>query len=602
MPLFSRRTLDSPAFIFSVYVVIGCLAVLGFRSVFQAEAPPLPIFQTGWRRTLALLDIIALFPALALSALVLPFGMNKFQGESRRGSGDRGARFSADLFKRCFRVPVITAISAAVLYALLFFMVLPLAQNHERNMRFQGELFRMARARALAHGEAGEWIQASQFIGIADSVWPNHADLSRLRVDVDVNLEWARLARDERPGMARVPAARANLPGHWDPVNTVEALAMSQAAYDEGRLFDAHWLATLGRRLAPENSPEAVASARLAARAWNLIEDQRPTPAEAHRHEMFALKMEGYRAMQSGEWIRAFYLFQTHARLAPGDPDVGNFLALSERELAGVAFFVDEIDVTIGDTLTGVIFSLPVEHGAWRGRAVLRLAGLSSGPNVAYGVGLEYMRFDRDSRLVLHMSAPYAKFVPFSVDGTRQQVLVLLRALDRQDPYYGRWEPTIESVAEGGSPPTGAQFLLNVGFDDFLMLAQMRQDVSGMHISELFDASRVSAETGYIPQVFQAEILNRLGSGLFFLPTAIAALAAAWYFRTRRFPRYLFVPLLFVLPVVFNGIVYIIRAGLNVVGISLTLALGFSPAILLFSLILAIAFMASLFLLSAQRS
>jgi len=111
----------------------------------------------------------------------------------------------------------------------------------------------------------------------------------------------------------------------------------------------------------------------------------------------------------------------------------------------------------------------------------------------------------------------------------------------------------------------------------------------------------VSVETGHIPQVFEAEILNRLGSALFFLPMSIVAIAIGWYFRARRFPRFLFVPMLFVMPLVFNAVAYIIRAGLNVMGISLTLALGFPAALILFSLILAFAFVCSLLLLAAQK-
>ncbi|MCL2600790.1 MAG: hypothetical protein FWD88_06380, partial [Treponema sp.] len=150
--------------------------------------------------------------------------------------------------------------------------------------------------------------------------------------------------------------------------------------------------------------------------------------------------------------------------------------------------------------------------------------------------------------------------------------------------------------------PGHARFSLNISYDTFLMLSQMRQDVSAMHIGRLSNAARVSRETGYISQVFQAEILNRLGAGLFLLPAAIAAIAIGWYLRTKRFPRYLFIPLLFVLPVVFNGIAYIIRAGLNIIGISLTLGLGFPVALTLFSIILAGAFVCSLFLLAAQKS
>ena len=597
MPLLSKKAFHSTAFVFAAYVIFGCLAVLVFRGIFPGEAPPLPIMARSWRMNRVLLDIIALFPALAFAALALSFGMDRFRGEGH-SSG-----FSADLLKNRFKVPIITAISAAAFYALLFFMILPLAQGHERNMRFEGKIFRMASDRALAHGEAGEWVEASQFIAISESVWPGSPGLYDLRIDVDVELDRLRFARrDAVPAPARPPATLFDLPGHWDPVTTVEAMALSRAAYAEGRMFDAHWLATLGSRLAPANSPDSIAAAQFAARAWNQIETLRPTEAQLRAHRLFQLKVSGYQAMLSGDWIQAFYIFSELSELDPGDPDVRNFLALSEREIAGLAFFVDEMNVAIGDTIAGALFSLPVEIGAWRGRAVLRLASLSAASNVAFGVGLEYMLFDQQSRLMLHLHSPYAKFVPFMVDGyeARHQVLVMMRALDRNDP-EGRWEPSVEFAAEGVAPPPSAQFLLNVSYDAFLMLSHMRQDVSGMHIAELFDATGVSAETGHIPQVFEAEILNRLGSALFFLPMSIVAIAIGWYFRARRFPRFLFVPMLFVMPLVFNAVAYIIRAGLNVMGISLTLALGFPAALILFSLILAFAFVCSLLLLAAQK-
>jgi len=597
MPLFRKERLQSPVFIFVIYLAAAFFLMMGFRMIFPGGAPPLPILSRSWWMTRWLIDIVAIFPALALSALVIPFCTSGFQAE------DPNARLSPDLFKKRFSVPIITAISASALYALLFFLVLPLAQNHERNMRFDGEIYRMAVDRARYHIEAEEWVKASHFIGLSNSIWNNSPELVPLRNEVEINLEQERMTRRERPVVGRPNIALSDIPGHWEPVDTAEAMAMSRAAYDEGRLFDAHWLASLGRRLAVNNSPEQVAAAQLAARAWNQIERQRPSENQRRMHELFELKLYGYRAMQSGDWVRAFYTFRELAELTPSDPDVENFLALSERELDNVAFFTDEMNIRVGNTITGVIFSLPVELGAWRGRAVLRLTSLSSTPDLAFGVGLEYMLFDHQSRLMLHLHAPYAKFRPLSLGyGTRQYVLVLMRALDRNDPER-YWEPTVEfSAGDFVYRPGSAQLMLNVGYETFLLLSQMRQEISGMHLGELFEASRLSVETGYIPQVFEAEILNRLGSGLFFLPVAIAAIAAGWYFRTWRFPRFLFIPMLVVLPLVFSGIAYAIRAGLNIIGISLTLALGFPVAIVIFSLILALAFFCSLFLLASQRN
>ena len=603
MPLFSRETVRSPAFIFIVYVVLASLFVMIFRILFPGEAPPLPIFADSWRMAMWVQDMIALFPALTMAALVLPFCMTGFQGDGHH------AQFSPDLFKRRFMVPTLTAISASVFYGLLFFVFLPMAQGSERNMRFEGEIYRMARDRARVHVEAGEWVNASQFLGMAKGIWPGSRELVPLWNEVETNLERMRFASVEGRGQLRPYASRDDIHGLWHPgvANTAQAMAMSRAAYRDGLLFDAHWLATLGWRLAPGNSsPEAIEAARFAAHTWNRIEEQRPTAGEMRQRELFLRKRAGYLAMQSGDWIQAFYIFQALAALTPGDPDVRNFLEHSRRELDGVAFFTDTMNLTIGNTTAGVVFSLPVELGNRRGRAVLRLASLSSTPDVAYGVGLEYMLFDYQSRLMLHLHAPYARFRPLVMDmdgpNPRPMVDVLMRAVNRNDP-GGIWEPTVEwSAGAALFDPGHARFSLNISYDTFLMLSQMRQDVSAMHIGRLSNAARVSRETGYISQVFQAEILNRLGAGLFLLPAAIAAIAIGWYLRTKRFPRYLFIPLLFVLPVVFNGIAYIIRAGLNIIGISLTLGLGFPVALTLFSIILAGAFVCSLFLLAAQKS
>jgi len=596
MALFSRETPKSPAFVFVAYIVLALLATLGFRALFPGESPPLPIFDRGWRSALWFIEIVALFPALALSALVIPFCMGNYHAE------DDYTKLSPDIFKTRFKVPVITAISAAGAYALLFFLILPLAQNSERNMRFEAEIYRMAMERARAHVEAAEWVKASQFLGIANSVWRDADEIIPLRNETEIQLERTRLARLDAPETPAVTVA--GIPGLWDPLNTAEAMAMSRAAYDEGRFFDAHWLATLGRRLAGENSPEGIAAAQLAARSWNLIEAQRPSDAQLRAHDLFRLKMAGYNAALSGDWVRSFYIFSELYGLTPMDPDVRNFLALSTRQLEGITFFTDEMNVTVGNTVTGPIFSLPAERGAWRGRSVLRLASLSHTPDVAFGVGLEYMLFDHQSRLMLHLHAPYAKFTPFRREDTpdvRQNVLVLMRALNRYDP-EGVWEPTVEwSAGETFYHPAGAQLLLNIDYETFLMLSHMRQDVSAMHMGDLFAATAVSGETGHIPQVFRAEILNRLGSGLFLLPMAIAAIAAGWYLRTKRFPRYLFIPLLFVFPVVFNGLAYVFRFALNVIGISLTMALSFPLAFFLFSLIMALAFAGSLFLLAMQK-
>ncbi|MDR0583313.1 MAG: hypothetical protein LBG57_03050 [Treponema sp.] len=592
----SKETFRSPHAIFIMYMTAASLLIMGFRFIFPGEAAPLLLYSRNWRLIRGALDIFTIFPALAMSALVAPFGLAGFE--------DQYSSFSPRFFQRLF-TPIITAICAAVVYGAIFFLALPLAREAEENMRYNGELFRLARERAHIHSRAGEWIEASQFIGICDGIWPNSPDIAALRTEVDVHLNEDRFEEEDERAAARAElaadgrsAAMTSLPGQGQPLDATDAIARGEAAFNERRYYDAHWLATLGERLARTGSPETVSAARLAARAWNQIESQQPTFHEERLYSLYHLKQSGYEAMVSGDWIRAYYIFQELADQTPDDPDAVNFLAACERGTKEIAFFIDEIEVSLGEILTGAVFSLPAPAG---GRAVLRISSLSATPDFAYGIGLEYLSFDAQSRPLVSLQASYAKLLPFTLDG-RRQVLVLMRALDRHDRNL-RWEPewSLGGVSTGTAQSGGAQITLDLSYETFLLLSKIRQGLSNLQIGELFSASKIIGEAGYIPQVFEAEILNRLGTPLFFLPMSIIAIIIGWRLRAKNRVRYLFIPLLPVLPVVFNGIAHLYQSVLNTLGIWLILALGFSMALVVFIAVLSVSFVISLIVLAAQH-
>jgi hypothetical protein len=176
----------------------------------------------------------------------------------------------------------------------------------------------------------------------------------------------------------------------------------------------------------------------------------------------------------------------------------------------------------------------------------------------------------------------------------------MMRALDRHDKNK-RWEP--EWRAQGKNPyhPDTAQIVLNISYETFLMLSEMRQRLPSMHINALFDAASIAGETGYIPEVFEAEILNRLGACLFFLPMAVIVLIVGWSLRAKSTPRYLFVLSIPVLPLLFHGLTYLYRTVLNNIGIFLIYNFDFSTALTTFIVILSISFVFSLIALAAQH-
>ncbi|MCL2765658.1 MAG: hypothetical protein FWD40_10325 [Treponema sp.] len=580
--------LRTPNFIFIIYVGASILLIMIFRFIFPGSNPPLIIHSFNWRILQGVLEVFNLFPALAFSALVIPFGLASFE--------ENYQSFSEMFFKRLV-VSVITAICAAVLYGIIFFLALPMVKNYEENLRYSGELYHLAKKNAYERRDAGDWFEASQFLVVCDRVWLNSPELAVLRDEITINLEGKHALAYEDEYQARAALARdyyradGSLSDDQQPLSATQAITMSRTAFSEERFFDAHWLANLGIRLAVRGSAEAASAAQLASEAWNMISSQEPNRRETRLYDLFNLKLSGYRAMGVDDWIGAYYIFQELIALTPDDPDVKKFYAASEEGAKETAFFIDEMQLFFGDILNGAVFSLPVTGG----RAVIRFSSLTTSPDVAYGIGFEYMEFDENSNIRASAASRYAKLMPFMLN-EKPQIMILTHALDRYDKdyfYEGQWLL--------GNPPAGG-LILDISYEDFLLVSHVRHGLANLQIDELFSAANRLNNAGYVNQIFQAEILNRFGTALFFLPMAIIIIVIGWRYRAKKKPRYFFVLLLPVLPVVFHGFTFLYRSVLNTIGIWLVLSAGFTAALIVYIFTLAVTLFISLIALSAQHS
>jgi hypothetical protein len=596
MKKFNPAAVRSPPAVFILYMAASGLAILAFRFIFPGEAVPIPYFARSWRIIRGLLDFLNLFPALTMSALVVPFGIAAAYEEEY-------SSFSPKFFQS-IKGPVIIAISAAAVYGLLFFLVLPLVQDWEANTRSEGGLYRLARERAREHGKAGEWPEASRFIAVCERIWPDSPEMASLKNEAAIHLEEYRFEEEDERAAARAEAAEDNrgagfsaFPGERQPIDAVEALSMGETAFGGERYYDAHWLATLAERIAKPGSPEAVDASRLASRAWNALQSLAPTARESRIYSVFRLKQSGYEAMISGDWIRAYYIFQELSDLSPEDPDVVKFFAQSQRGAQEIAFFIDEIELGMGESLTGAVFSLPAgKVNGGPGRGVLRFSGLSGFPDYAYGMGLEYMSFDGEGRPVSRLEAPYAKILP-TRPGDRPRTVILMRALDRYDRNLRR-DPVWTGAAAASAE---TRLLLDIGYEDFLLLSQVRRGIDKLRMGELFSAARTAGSGGYISEVFEAEMIYRLSIPLFFLPLAILSIVIGWRYRAKKRPRYLFIPMLPLLPPVFYGLVCLYRTVLNTLGVWAVISLGFSTALIICVAGLTVLFIISLIILAAQH-
>jgi hypothetical protein len=577
-----REALLSPPGIFVYYVLASFAGIMSFRLLFPGEPPPLALFSRSWRFIRGILNWIGLFPALAMSAMVIPFGL--------RTAGDSRFTSFSPKFLDTLKGPVITAVIAALVYGVLCFLVYPLACDREADMRFRGRLFLESASRARSHAAAGDWSEASRFLGVCERIWPNSPDLEDLRSSVSIEMDESRF---EIPGDTAADVPLYAVPeedgssSRREPVGAAEALARAETAFREGRYYDAHWFATLSGRLAREGSVETVEAARAASRAWNAVASLEPDSREIRTVRLYRLKNAAYEAMIAGDWIRGYYLFKELAALTPKDPDAINFLNKCEQGIEEIAFFIDESEMTLGEILSGAVFSVPrrTSAGTVYGRMILQIRSLAASPDYSYGIGLELLVFDGTGELENRLEAPYAKILPRTLGG-QKRVLLLLRALDR-DNENRRWEPAWTGPGQPGSIRYGGgldlgdtQVMLDISYEDFLLSTQVRRGVDNFFIGELLAAEKTLEAYGYVSQVFAAEILSRFAEPLYFLALLILTLVIGWRCRAVRRPRYLGIPMFFILPLVFDGVIRIYRAAMDILGIQLVLSLSFVPALI----------------------
>jgi hypothetical protein len=636
----------SPPALFIYYLLASFLVIMFFRFFFPSQEAPLSVFSRDWRLNLGILEILSLFPALAFSALVSPFGFRVYYNEYKS--------FSPHFLEQ-FKGTVITAILAAIVYALLFFLVQPVFQDRRIDMSYRGSLYRLARDLAEDRMTQKKWGEAAGFLDIAAQIWPGSPELAGIREKTEIELEGERIRKEENeraileenqvtedwslsnspvPGLLDRDAPPVLLTEQRQPLNTLEALDMAAAAMREERYYDAHWLATLGTRLARRGSPEEASAFRAAALAWDKVSSLAPNTREKELYARFRLKQSGYEAMIAGDWIRAYYTFRELLEQDPRDPDARNFLQKSEQGARDIAFFTDEMSRGVGSILTNAVFSLPYQpRSGGIGRGIIRFTSISLYQDYGYGLGVEFICFDSANRPESRFQAPYAKIVPMTLGG-KSRVVVLMQALDRDDKNR-RWEPlwnsletpdsTRRSTVSTDNPEAAGGFLrsvigdnqvmLDLDFENFVLLCHTWRGLAappgstgqispldGFSLGDLFAGSRALSPYGYVPQVFEAEIIYRLCEPLFFLPMAIIIIIAGWRFRSRSHARYVFVPMLFILPLVFHELLYLYRHVLNILGIYSVLNLGFSLTLIIYCFSAGILFVFSLVAFASQHS
>jgi hypothetical protein len=175
----------------------------------------------------------------------------------------------------------------------------------------------------------------------------------------------------------------------------------------------------------------------------------------------------------------------------------------------------------------------------------------------------------------------------------------MMRVLDRTDGNR-RWGPIKEGFAE--APPQNDQLILNMVWEDFLLLTQIRRGQDSLSPSELMTASSLGSQYGYMPSIFEAELINRFARPILLLPLFIFVIVFGWRFRAFKTSKFIWFPMLGVLPLVFSGIVQLGRISLSNLTIWVVMNLGFSTAVIAFVVGAVVLMLISLLILASQRA
>ena len=281
----------------------------------------------------------------------------------------------------------------------------------------------------------------------------------------------------------------------------------------------------------------------ISAVAWNHI-SQAQAEKITEEQKIYAKKVEGYSALISGDFLKAYYIFRTlslKSKALSVDPDVVRYLNIANEKLEEEYFFIDETFNLQGfETVNNVHFSIRNNDGT---TSVYFIKGVTpvadSASLVQYLRGLSIFVIDYDGKYKLGKYVPYAKMSSLSTDFFDAESKKLIGITDsiKEIPYImvnsvdRNKEGVIHKpIRKGGY---GRYFeenfvLLPIPYEDFDLVKQASADLDSMNIISLFKFMNKATFFGYSQEVVCQTLLDRILYPLFVLVLLVFIAYTAW--------------------------------------------------------------------------
>lgn len=308
--------------------------------------------------------------------------------------------------------------------------------------------------------------------------------------------------------------------------------------------FNAHYYASLVLEISKSRDGNLASAKQLASDAWNKL-----TEIDAFENDLsgqvFYRKKEGYTALTSGDYSKAYYIFYDLLEKYPLDYDIKNFYEVSKELLSTRYFFIDEtLDKQQFEKFRNVFFTLPRLDG---GKDIISIKGITSiettGGMIQYLRGFSIVSYDKNERWLMSLSVPYAKMCSYPLENMSQELIdyiseisntrfvpyIFLKSVDRKSESIFL-EPRFEKSEDYKSEFT-TTYVMPLPFEDFAMLCDVSHGPDTMSLISLYRFARIASDYGYSTEIYFQSLINRLSYPLLLLICFIFSSILAWNSR-----------------------------------------------------------------------
>ncbi len=382
-----------------------------------------------------------------------------------------------------------------------------------------------------------------------------------------------------------------------------ELLELSERASQNENWFDAHYWAALAEKVCLKTDTNYQIAVERANYAWNKISKPGSFGNEDEKN-YYKIKKEGYFALNDGDFMSAYYIFQelsedpSHAE----DPDVLRYFALAKEKLESQYFFIDESNKMETMICQSDIYYQIENSDGTKDIFFIGQSGKirEDGGYVRYLKDFNFTKFAKNGKALYSFYVPFVKAVALSANTFSKQQkdemniskkwkylpLLYLKSVDRKSQGVVS-EPTYEIYQKDFSVEKNNLLLLPMDFDDFDMLDSISAGADKMGIGRLYKFCKNSLDYGFAKSTYILSFASRITYPFLMLILIIATGILAWNYGFAnensifKF-KYLFtMPLLFAIAfVLFEIIEYVFK----LVNFLFVTAMGFSAIYLCLAL------------------